>query len=94
VALADEALSFFQIAFEDNNPLEVRFASLAKIPVVIAVSFFAVSSSNHKMRARSDHAPTESCDDQLEWSNGSCASIWAMSKLVDLRERFQRSGDL
>jgi hypothetical protein len=34
-----------------------------------------VSSSNHKMRARSDDAPTESCDHQLGWSNGSCATI-------------------
>jgi hypothetical protein len=39
--LADEALPFFPIDFEGNHPLEVRFASLAKIPFVIAVSFFA-----------------------------------------------------
>jgi hypothetical protein len=51
-ALADEPLPFFPFDFEDNNPLDVRFASLAKIAFVIAVSFFffAVSSSNPKMR--------------------------------------------
>ena len=75
VGLGDEALSFFPVNFEDHNPLEIRFASLAKIPFVIAVYFFAVSSSNHKMRAMSDDAPTESCDHQLGCSNGSCATI-------------------
>jgi hypothetical protein len=39
VSLADEALAFFPIDFEDNNPLGARLASLAKIPFIIAVSF-------------------------------------------------------
>jgi hypothetical protein len=68
----------------------MRFASLAKIPFVIAVSFFAVSSSNHKMLARSDHAPTESCDRQLGWLNSSRSTVRAMSKLMGCRESFQR----
>ena len=63
-ALADEPLPFFPIAFEDNNPLDVRFASLAKIAFAISASFFAVSSSNPKCANR-DHAPTEGCNHRL-----------------------------
>jgi len=44
-SLADEALPLFPIDFEDNNPLDARFVSLAKIPFIIAVSFFTASSS-------------------------------------------------
>jgi hypothetical protein len=80
-ALADEPLPFFPIDFEDNNPLDVRFASLAKIAFVIAISFLALSSSNPKCANR-DHAPTEGCN------------RWAMSKVMGFRERFQRSCQL
>jgi hypothetical protein len=80
-ALADEPLPFFPIDFEDNNPLDVRFASLAKIAFVIAISFLALSSSNPKCANR-DHAPTEGCNRR------------AMSKVMGFRERFQRSCQL
>jgi hypothetical protein len=35
------------INFEDNHPLEGRFASVAKIPFVIAISFLAMVIHGH-----------------------------------------------
>jgi hypothetical protein len=81
----DEALPSFPIDFEDNHPLEVRFASLAKIPFVIAVSFFAAI----QMHANSDLVPTEGCNHQSGWSDGSRSTIQGMSKVTGFRERFQ-----
>jgi hypothetical protein len=40
--LAEEAFPFSPINFEGNSPLDARFASLAKIPFVIAASFFSL----------------------------------------------------
>jgi hypothetical protein len=40
--LAEETFPLLPVNFEENNPLDARFASLARISFVIAASFFSL----------------------------------------------------
>ena len=90
-AVSGDEIPLFPRDFEGNHPFEERFISLAKIPFVIAASFFTANSSTHPAHADCNREPSELCDHLWGVSNGNRSIIQAELKLVGFRERLQRS---